>query len=134
MSTFLRPLRQAAGDTCSLVNVRTGSVIAEVVESALDSKSRRKGLLGRDSLADSHALVLAPCGSVHTIGMRFPIDVLFMNADGSVIKIVERMGAWRMAGSLQACITVELPTGSVQRHHVLTGDRLSIQSGSSAQT
>jgi uncharacterized membrane protein (UPF0127 family) len=116
------------------VNVRTGSVIAEVVESALDSKSRRKGLLGRDSLADSHALVLAPCGSVHTIGMRFPIDVLFMNADGSVIKIVERMGAWRMAGSLQACITVELPTGSVQRHHVLTGDRLSIQSGSSAQT
>ncbi len=134
MSSFLRPLRKAAGDTCSLVNVRTGSVIAEVVESALDSKSRRKGLLGRDSLADSHALVLAPCGSVHTIGMRFPIDVLFMNADGSVIKIVERMGAWRMAGSLQACITVELPTGSVQRHHVLTGDRLSIQSGSSAQT
>lgn len=133
MSTFLRPLRTAAGDPCSLVNVRTGSVIAEVVESALDSKSRRKGLLGRDSLADSHALVLAPCGSVHTFGMRFPIDVLFMNADGSVIKIVERMGAWRMAGSLQACITVELPTGSVQRHHVLTGDRLSIQSGSSAQ-
>jgi len=44
------------------------------------------------------------------------------------------MGAWRMAGSLQACVTVELPTGSVQRHQVLTGDRLSILSGSSAQT
>ena len=45
---------------------------------ALDSKSRRKGLLGRDTLADRHALVLAPCGSVHTFGMRFPIDVLFV--------------------------------------------------------
>ena len=109
-------------------------MIAEVVEPALDSKSRRKGLLGRDALADSHALVLAPCGSVHTFGMRFPIDVLFVSADGSVIKIVERMSAWRMAGSLQACVTVELPTGSVQRHQVLTGDRLSILSGSSAQT
>jgi uncharacterized membrane protein (UPF0127 family) len=116
------------------VNIRTGSVIAEVVEPALDSKSRRKGLLGRDSLADNHALVLAPCGSVHTFGMRFPIDVLFVSADGNVIKIVERMGAWRMAGSLQACITVELPIGSVQRHQVVQGDRLSIKSGSSAPT
>ncbi|HEY9465685.1 MAG TPA: DUF192 domain-containing protein [Vicinamibacterales bacterium] len=116
------------------MNIRTGSVIAEVVEPALDSKSRRKGLLGRDSLADNHALVLAPCGSVHTFGMRFPIDVLFVSADGNVIKIVERMGAWRMAGSLQACITVELPTGSVQRHQVVQGDRLSIKSGSSAPT
>jgi len=135
MSTFLRPLRTASR-TCSLVNVRTGSVIADVVEPALDSKTRRKGLLGRDTLADSHALVLAPCGSVHTFGMRFPIDVLFVGADGCVIKIVEQLGAWRMAGSLQACITVELPTGSVRRHHVRTGDRLSIQTreSTSAQT
>ena len=136
MSSFLGPLRRAAGSAYSLVNVRSGSVIAEVVEPALDSKSRRKGLLGRDALADSHALVLAPCGAVHTFGMRFPIDVLFVAADGCVIKIVEQLGAWRMAASLQACITVELPTGSIQRHQVLTGDRLSIQSrdSSSAQT
>ena len=135
MSKFLRPLRTVDA-TCSLVNVRTGSVIAEVVEPALDSKSRRKGLLGRDTLADSHALVLAPCGSVHTFWMRFPIDVLFVSADGCVIKIVEQLAAWRIAGSLQACITVELPIGSVQRHDVVTGDRLSIQAraGTSAQT
>jgi uncharacterized membrane protein (UPF0127 family) len=113
---------------CALVNDRTGSVIANIVEPALDSKTRRKGLLGRDALGDSHALVLAPCGAVHTFGMRFPIDVLFVGADGSVIKIVEQLRAWRMAASLQACITVELPTGSVQRHQVLTGDRLSLQS------
>jgi len=135
VSAFLRPLRKM-GRTCSLVNVRTGSVIATVVEPALDSQSRRKGLLGRDALADSHAIVLAPCGAVHTFGMRFPIDVLFVGADGCVIKIVEQLGAWRMAASLQACITVELPTGSVRRHQVSTGDRLSIQphESSSAQS
>jgi uncharacterized membrane protein (UPF0127 family) len=131
VSSFLGPLRRAAGSAYSLVNVRSGSVIAEVVEPALDSKSRRKGLLGRDALADSHALVLAPCGAVHTFGMRFPIDVLFVAADGCVIKIVERLGAWRMAASLQACITVELPTGAVQRNQVLAGDRLVIQSRAS---
>jgi len=127
MSTFLRPLRRDSS-TCALVNERTGSVIATVVEPALDSKSRRTGLLGRDRLADSHALVLAPCGAVHTFGMRFAIDVLFVDADGTVLKIVEALGAWRIAASLRACITVELPTGSVQRHDLRTGDRMSIPS------
>ena len=126
MSVFLRPLRKAER-ACSLVNVRTGSVIATVVEPALDSKSRRRGLLGRDSLADRHALVLAPCGAVHTFGMQFPIDVLFMSADGSVLKVVEHLGAWRMAASLQACITVELAAGSLRRTEVVAGDRLSIE-------
>lgn len=114
------------------MNERTGSVIATVVEAALDSKSRRTGLLGRDTFADSHALVLAPCGAVHTFGMRFAIDVLFVDADGTVLKIVEALGAWRMAASLRACITVELPTGSVQRLDVRTGDRMSIQSRESS--
>jgi uncharacterized membrane protein (UPF0127 family) len=135
VSQFLRPLRRP-GNACSLVNLRTGSVIASVVEPALDSKSRRKGLLGRDGLADDHALVLAPCGAVHTIGMRFPIDVLFVAADGCVVKVVEHLRTWRMAAALQACITVELAAGSVRRTSILTGDRLSIQqqAGSSAQS
>jgi hypothetical protein len=126
MSVFLRPLRKAER-ACSLVNARTGSVLATVVEPALDSKSRRRGLLGRDSLADGHALVLAPCGAVHTFGMRFPIDVLFISADGSVLKVVEQLGAWRMAASLQACITVELAGGSLRRTEVRAGDRLFIE-------
>jgi hypothetical protein len=118
------------------VNLRTGSAIATVVEPALDSKTRRHGLLGRDGLADGHALVLAPCGAVHTFGMRFPIDVLFVGPDGCVVKIVEQLRSWRVAGALQACITVELAAGSVRRSHVITGDRLSIQpgDGSSAQS
>jgi uncharacterized membrane protein (UPF0127 family) len=126
MNAFLRPLA-TPGRTCSLVNVRTGTVIASVVEPALDSKRRRKGLLGRNGLADNYALVLAPCGAVHTIGMRFPIDVLFVAADGCVVKVVERLGTWRIAGALRARITVELAAGVVGRHDVVTGDRLSIQ-------
>ena len=126
MNRFLRPLRTFSG-RCSLVNERTGSVIASVVEPALDAKSRRKGLLGRDRLDDEHALLLAPCGAVHTIGMRFPIDVLFVGPDGRVVKIVERLRSWRVAGAMRACFTVELAAGSVERSDVSTGDRLAIQ-------
>jgi uncharacterized membrane protein (UPF0127 family) len=135
MNAFLRPLT-TQGRTCSLVNVRTGMVIASVVEPALDSRRRRKGLLGRDGLDDNHALVLAPCVAVHTIGMRFPIDVLFVAADGCVVKIVEQLRTWRIAGALQARITVELAAGVVRRSDIVTGDRLSIQprGSSSAQS
>lgn len=131
MSLFLRPLTRP-GITHSLVNTRTGSVIATIVEPALDSKSRRRGLLGRDHLSEDHALVLAPCSAIHTLGMRFPIDVLFVRSDGCVIKIVERLRAWRMAGALRACITVELAAGAVQRAQVFRGDRLSIRPAGSA--
>jgi len=135
MNRFLRPLTEPGHD-CSLVNVRTGAVIASVVEPAFDSTRRRKGLLGRDRLDDHHALVLAPCGSVHTIGMRFPIDVLFVAANGCVVKIVEQLRSWRIAGALQACITVELAAGVVRRADIVAGDRLSIQprESSSAQS
>jgi uncharacterized membrane protein (UPF0127 family) len=126
MNAFLRPLT-TPGRICSLVNVRTGAVIASVVEPALDATRRRKGLLGRDGLDDNHALVLAPCGAVHTVGMRFPIDVLFVAADGSVVKIVEQLRTWRIAAALQACITVELAAGAIRRRDIVTGDRLSIQ-------
>ena len=122
MNAFLRPLTKP-GRTCSLVNVRTGAVIASVVEPALDSARRRKGLLGRDGLEDNHALILAPCGAIHTIGMRFPIDVLFVAADGSVVKIVEQLRTWRIAAALRGRITVEFAAGAIRRRDIVTGDR-----------
>jgi len=127
MIPFLRVLADRYGSTYELVDARAGAIIASVVEPALDSRSRRRGLLGRDSLPDRHALILAPCNAIHTIGMRFPIDVLFVARDGCVVKIVERLGSWRAAGAMRASVTVELAAGSVRRSGVAVGDRLSIQ-------
>ena len=53
-------------------------------EVARDRRSRRKGLLGRDHYEG--ALVIEPCRWIHTMGMRFPIDVAYLDADGTVIK------------------------------------------------
>jgi hypothetical protein len=127
MSHFLRPLLRSDGTARALVNERTGSILAAVVEVALDSKTRRRGLLGRDGLPDLHALVLAPCNAIHTCFMRFPIDVIFAARDGRVLKTVDRIGAWRVAASLRAFAAIEVPAGTLRRKGLSCGDCLVIE-------
>ena len=127
MIPVLRPLVRDTRGRFELVDAEAGSLIAAVVETAVDSRSRRRGLLGRTSLPERHGLLLAPCNAVHTFGMQFPIDVVFVDRDGLVVKIVERLGAWRLAGAMRASVTVELAAGSVKRTRVSVGDRLFLQ-------
>ncbi|MCX6358174.1 MAG: DUF192 domain-containing protein [Armatimonadetes bacterium] len=54
------------------------------------------GLLGRRGLAAGEALWLEPCGSVHTLAMRFALDVAFIDASGRVLAVVEAAPAWRI--------------------------------------
>jgi hypothetical protein len=103
---------------------RTGAVVASA-ELADRSPERRRGLLGRDSLPPGRGLLLRPCGSVHTFGMRFPIDVVFLDRGGRVLRVVERMGARRLAwGGWRAWQTLEPPAGTARQAGVSQGDRL----------
>ena len=63
----------------SLIIERTGRMLASAVELADTSETRRRGLLGRDSLDLSAALIIAPCSAIHTAFMRFVIDVAFVD-------------------------------------------------------
>jgi uncharacterized membrane protein (UPF0127 family) len=54
------------------------------------------GLLGRGRLAQGEALWLEPCGSVHTLGMRFDLDVAFIDASGRVLAVTEASPPWRI--------------------------------------
>jgi uncharacterized membrane protein (UPF0127 family) len=134
VSHFLRPLLRNGGAASLLVNERTGSILAAVLEAAVDSRSRRRGLLGRNGLAERHALVLAPCSAVHTFFMRFPIDVLFVARDGRVLKIVEQIGAWRVTASLRAFAAIELPAGALRRAGLATDDRVVIRPAAPEKT
>ena len=82
--TFLGPLIGKGPGQCELVNADSGSVLASHVEPAFDSKARKRGLLGRDSLAADAVLILAPSSAIHTFSMRFPIDILFVARNGTV--------------------------------------------------
>jgi uncharacterized membrane protein (UPF0127 family) len=126
---FLAGLTKS-GPLPALVNERTQQILASAVEVAETSESRRRGLLGRDSLDPSRALVIAPCSAIHTFFMRFAIDVMFIDRGGRVLKIVRDLPAWRMAGSVRAYGVIELNGGSLQETDVAVGDRLRLRSGS----
>lgn len=122
MPRFLEPL--ASVGTPMLINSRSGKSVASSVEIATTRRQRRRGLLGRDGLCAGSAFVLAPCRAVHTIGMRFPIDVVFIDDQGLVVKLVEHLEGWRLAMSGSAAITIELWAGALQAVDVHVGDRL----------
>lgn len=126
MGRFLQPLSTL--DAPMIVNARSGQSIASGVEIATSRRARRRGLLGREGLAAGCAFVLSPCWAVHTIGMRFPIDVVFVDEDGLVLKIVEHMAGWRMAVASTATTTIELWAGAVRAVDVQVGDRLALVS------
>ena len=113
MASFLSPLVREPTVEHELRNARTGDCLANRIETAFDSATRNQGLLGRDSFSSGSALVLAPCSSVHTWFMRFPIDVLFMTKAGLITKAKPSLGPWRMAMAWNTFAVIELPGGAV---------------------
>ncbi len=110
----------------TLVHVATGAVVASSVDMALTRRDRRKGLLGRDSLGSNAAMFIAPCVAIHTVGMEFPIDVAFIDARGTVVRLVHSLQPWRLAASFRGCAVVELAAGRLAECGVNVGDRLSL--------
>jgi uncharacterized membrane protein (UPF0127 family) len=108
----------------ALMNERTRQPVATSVEIAATRRSRRRGLLGRDRLAEATAMLLAPCTAVHTAGMRFAIDVVFVDRQGFAVKIVRDLQPWRIALASGARAVIEMPAGSLRWGEVLPGDRL----------
>jgi len=101
--------------------------VADHLMTAFDSASRRKGLLGRSSLPENSALLIAPSNGIHTCFMRFPIDVAFVARDGRVVKVCAALPAWRMALALRAYAVIELPAGALASSDTLPGDLLAIR-------
>lgn len=100
--------------------------MADHLEAALDSASRRKGLLGREGLPPGAGLVIAPSNAVHTFSMRFAIDVVFVRRTGVVAKVRHSMPRARIAAAFMAFAVIELPAGTAERTGVRAGDRLEI--------
>lgn len=115
----------------ALVNQRTGSAVATAVERAVTRASRRRGLLGRDGLGASCALMLEPCAAVHTAFMRFAIDVVFLDREGYAVKIVRNLAPWRIAGAPRARAVVEMAAGSLEHVDLSVGDRLFLSTATS---
>lgn len=71
--------------------------------------------------------MLAPCTSIHTFFMQFPIDVLFVGRDGRVLKVQRSIGAWRLAAAWRAFAVVELAIGAIDQSETQVGDLLEVE-------
>jgi uncharacterized membrane protein (UPF0127 family) len=88
------------------------------------SKTRNIGLLKHERLEPGEGLWITPCEGIHTVGMKFPIDVLFLNRGHKVVKIRAAMPRWRIAACLWAHSVLELPSGTAAATKTAAGDQL----------
>jgi uncharacterized protein len=100
-----------------------GRIIAESVRVADTYFRRLRGLLGR-RLREGEGLVLRPGFSVHTSFMRYPIDVVFLDQNQTVVEIAPNLKPWRTASCRAAREVVELRAGEAERRGLTVGDRV----------
>jgi uncharacterized membrane protein (UPF0127 family) len=104
--------------------VRGNDVLASL-EVASSRSARRRGLLGRNGI--DGALLLQPARSVHTLGMRFPIDVAHLDAELVVLRL-STMPPWRLGTPVRgARCVVEAEAGSFERWRLAVGDQLEVR-------
>ena len=124
---FLAPLLSVPETPHRLVNATRGITLATTLEAAFDSAKRRKGLLGRTTLAADFALVIAPTNAVHMFGMKCSIDVLFLRRSGEVVKRVIALEPRRIALAWRAFAAIELAANHPGVATTRVGDRLIIE-------
>ena len=102
-------------------------MLADRADIADTSAKRRTGLLKHTGLAPGEGLWIAPCEGVHTFGMKFPIDVLFLNKKKKILKARQEMVRGRIAFSLLAHSVLELPAGTLAQTGTVAGDQLEFE-------
>jgi uncharacterized membrane protein (UPF0127 family) len=85
---------------------------------------RMRGLLGRQALELDEGLLLRPAASIHTAFMRFPIDAVFVDGEGRVLRVADRIKPWRTAATKGAKAVIELPAGAAALAGIAPGQRL----------
>ena len=98
-----------------------GTVVCERCLLAETPFARLRGLLGRSGLSSGEGLLLRPAASIHTAFMKFAIDVVFLDRDLRVVKVVPELVPWRTAACRGARAVLELPAGEASRRALRDG-------------
>ena len=108
-------------------NQSKNTLLTDRADIADTSKKRKLGLLKHTKLEPGEGLWITPCEAVHTIGMKFPIDVVFLDKQRRVLKVRSDLQRWRMAACLRAHSVLELPSGWAQATQTAAGDQLEFE-------
>jgi uncharacterized membrane protein (UPF0127 family) len=112
------------GPRLRVENLTRGTTLATFLEVADTPRRRSKGLLGRKGLEPGGGLWIAPCESVHTFFMQFPIDLVYLDRNKRVRKVCAAVPAWRLSACLSAHSILELPAGQIVATRTSAGDLL----------
>jgi uncharacterized membrane protein (UPF0127 family) len=89
--------------------------------------SRLRGLLGRMRLRSDEGLWIVPCQGIHTIGLLFPIDVIYLDGNHRVIHLIEHLGPFRVSSiRIRSHSVLQLPTRTIYSSNTQVGDQLMI--------
>ena len=107
----------------SVMNMRTGSVVAQTAEEAAGLWASFKGLMFRASMPDDYGLVFRPAMGIHTCFMRYPIDLIYFDKQNRIKKIRSAMKPWRI-DLTNAAGVIEMNPGTASRTGLQKGDVL----------
>ncbi len=99
----------------TIVEPSTGNVVGDRIRHCVTARDRRIGLLKDQGLTPGMGILIEPCEGVHTFGMKFPIDIVFLNRKRTIVGLHAAVPARRLRISLRAHSTLELPAGSIER-------------------
>ncbi len=109
-------------------NATKNSCLGEQISMADSSLRRLVGLLGKRSLARGCGLFIVPSQAIHTVGMAFPIDVIFVDKKYSVMGVREAVRPFRITRVFwKAFGVLELPTGTISGSRTEVGDQLRVE-------
>jgi uncharacterized membrane protein (UPF0127 family) len=112
-----------------VVNRTRGCVVASRAAVASTPLRRALGLIARTAWGGDDGIVLEPCVAVHSMFMRMPIDVLYIDEHGQVLHAVSALRPWRLAPVLRSARrVVELPAGTLSRTGTGPGDSIALVS------
>ena len=115
-------------ETVAVVNTTRNTLLGERISVAETSWSRMVGLLGKSGLEPGAGLLIIPSQAVHTVAMRFPIDVVFVDRNWKVVHLRPALAPYRLTGiHWKAQFVLELPIGVIAQSSTSVGDELAIQ-------
>lgn len=98
------------------LKTKNGETICHSMVMAVDTVDRVRGLMFSEKIPGGDGFLIKPCNSVHTFFMRYPLDLIFLDSNFKVVKVLEKVPPWRMTWMYwRATQTLELVGGHLEK-------------------
>jgi uncharacterized membrane protein (UPF0127 family) len=109
-----------------IVNLTRETLLGNRIELADSWWGRSRGFLGRAQPRKGEGILFVPCNAVHTYGMKFDLDLVFVGSAGGVLAVVEQLEPWRRSGRVRGSrYVLEVPAGTIRATGTAVGDTFS---------